>query len=122
MSPDKQHDTAVPDRSLVEKESVYLLKQKNILTALQTFKTSTPEKEIAAEFVGAHVQFLGEIIRGDHESNLYRSDTEIRDLVSYVNMLMKKKDEKIFNAILMECPSHYKTILNKITQSDAQKK
>jgi len=51
------------------------------------------------------------IIEHDVEKSINRTDFEIRDLISHVNIMMKSKDEYTFNTMVMHSPSHYRNLL-----------
>lgn len=53
---------------------------------------------------------MQEITAHDREKNIIRSDFEIKDLVSNVNMMLQKKNEYIFSTMVMKSPAHYKSI------------
>lgn len=106
----------------VVEEITELLISKNILHAIEKFKADTPEKEIAFEFVKAHVQFLRTIVENDYKKKVARGDTEIQDLVSHVNMMLQKKDEYLFYSLAVNSPAHYRSIQNEYVKSAARKK
>jgi hypothetical protein len=114
--PSTQPDGA-PDRARVSEESAALLQNENILSALKSFSATSPEMEIAAEFVNAHVQFVQDVVANDIQHNVLRSDIEIMDLTAHVNILLKQKDETIFKAMVNHSPSHYKAIQKNILKT-----
>jgi len=105
---------AEPNRMLVAEEAVSLLSSDNITVAMNKYKTDTPEKEIALEFVKSHYQFMQELVMNDLGRKLGRSDFEIKDLVSHVNVMMKNKDEYIFTTMVIRSPVHYHLIQENI--------
>ncbi len=107
--PSPQTDSA-PDRSVVSEEAIALLQSDNPLSALKSYNASSSEKEIASEFVNAHIQFMQDVVSNDIQHNVLRSDIEIMDLTAHVNIMLKQKDEAIFKAMVNHSPSHYKSI------------
>ncbi len=84
-------------------------------------KISVPtprSSEIALEFVKSYAHFVQELVEHDLKIKLQRSDIEIRDLISHVNMLMRKKYELTFTAMVYNSPSHYRKILEKILSGE----
>lgn len=96
--------------SVITEEITELLSNDNIVEAISKFETDSEEKEIAMEFVKSHILFLQEIVEKDYNKEKSRMDVEIRDLVSHVNMMLRKRDEYLFTAIIMNSPAHYKSI------------
>lgn len=111
---DETGSSAEPNRILVAEEAVSLLSSENITVAMNKYKSDTPEKEIALEFVNAHYQFMQELVKNDLGRKLGRSDFEIKDLVSHVNVMMKNKDEYIFITMVIHSPVHYHLIQENI--------
>ncbi len=125
--PDKQNNTpnssktgSEPNRVLVAEEAVSLLSSDNITGAMKTYKTDTPEKEIAIEFVNSHYQFMQELVKNDLGRKLGRSDFEIKDLVSHVNVMMRNKDEYIFTTMVIHSPAHYHLIQKHMLQQKSE--
>jgi hypothetical protein len=102
------------DSSPVIDLAVELLGNSDILTAVTNFNSDTNEKELALEFVKSYALYIQELVAHDFNLKLNRSDIEIRDLVSHVNIMMKKKYEPAFNAIALHSPAHYRSIQNSI--------
>ena len=102
-----------PEALAVTEEITELLSKENIVAAVQKFKADSEEKETAVEFTNAHIQFLSQIVESDYKHGVSRTDVEIRDLVSHVNMMLRKRDEYLFTTMIMHSPSHYRTIQNK---------
>ena len=111
-----------PNRMLVAEEAVTLLSSDNISKAINSYKADTPEKEIALEFVNSHYQFMQELVKHDLGRKLGRTDFEIKDLVSHVNIMMKNKDEYIFTTMVIHSPSHYHLVQQQIIKQQAEKK
>ncbi|MFW5769860.1 MAG: hypothetical protein ACOCX9_00345 [Spirochaetota bacterium] len=109
-----------PNRILVAEEAVSLLSSDNITVAMNIYKSDTPEKEIALEFVNSHYQFMQELVINDLNRKLGRSDFEIKDLVSHVNVMMKNKDEYIFTTMVIHSPVHYHLIQEGILKQKAK--
>ncbi len=109
-----------PNRILVAEEAVSLLSSDNITVAMNKYKSDTPEKEIALEFVNSHYQFMQELVINDLNRKLGRSDFEIKDLVSHVNVMMKNKDEYIFTTMVIHSPVHYHLIQEGILKQKAK--
>ncbi len=108
------------NREQVTNEVVEILSDKDIIKTLNTYKSGTGEKELAAEFVKSYIQFVQEIVAIDNKRGLLRSEVEFRDLVSHVNILMKNKDETTFRAMVFHCPSHYKSVYKSLSAEKKQ--
>lgn len=106
----KKSTSANPDQFTVSEKASALLSHDNILSVLQSFNAATQEEELAVEFVRSYAQFMQEITAHDREKSIIRSDFEIKDLVSNVNMMLQKKNEYIFSTMVMKSPAHYKSI------------
>ncbi len=106
--------SAEPNRMIVAEEAVSLLSSDNITVATNKYKSDTPEKEIALEFANSHYQFMQELVKNDLGRKIGRSDFEIKDLVSHVNVMMKNKDEYIFTTMVIHSPVHYHLIQENI--------
>jgi hypothetical protein len=87
-----------------------LVSKEDIIAAIQKFKADSEEKKIAVEFVNAHIQLLNQIVESDYKKGIARTDVEIRDMISNLNAMLKKKDEYLFTTIVMHSPSHYRNI------------
>ena len=121
--PDKkvtEKTESTPDRTIVTEESIALLKAENIITALKTYNDDTAEKEIASEFVKSFKQFLLELADHDMGNEIKRSNFEIKDLVSHVNMMMKEKDEYLFSVMVMTSHIHYETLQKSLLQKEGE--
>ncbi len=97
----------------VTEEIAELLANDDIVIALQKFKSDSEEKKIASEFANSHIDFLKQVVEGDYKKQIARSDVEIRDMLSHVNSMLKKRDEYLFSTIITHCPSHYRNIQKK---------
>jgi hypothetical protein len=102
------------EKLLIMEEITELLSSKNIYDSIKMFKADSEEKEIALEFINSHIQFLMGIVENDYRKKIIRSDAEIRDLLSHINLLLRKKDEYLFNTMIVNSPSHYKNVLDKL--------
>ncbi len=102
-----------PEKILIIEEISELLSSENITDAVSKFKADSEEKKIALEYSSSHIQFLNELIDNDSKKGITRTDVEIRDMVSHINLLLKSKDEFLFNTIVVNSPSHYKNIQKK---------
>ena len=102
------------DSSPVIELAIELLGNSDILSAVNGFKPDTEVKELALEFVKSYSLYVQELVAHDLKIKLSRSDMEIRDLISHVNIMMKKKYELAFNAIVLHSPAHYRSILKSI--------
>ena len=105
------------DSSPVIELAIELLGNSDILSAINKFKPDTEVKELALEFVQSYSTYVQELVAHDLNIKLNRSDIEVRDLISHVNIMMKKKYELAFNAIVLHSPAHYRSILNSILES-----
>jgi hypothetical protein len=94
----------------VIEEIAELLSKEDIITAVQKFKADSEEKKIAVEFANSHIQLLNQIVESDYKKGIERTDVEIRDMISNLNAMLKKKDEYLFTTIVMHSPSHYRNI------------
>ncbi len=106
-------DTSSPgaDKNLVSETAQALLSSDTILSAIRSFKPKNDEDGIALEFVNSYLNFMKGIIEHDVEKSINRTDFEIRDLISHVNIMMRNKDEFTFNTMVMHCPAHYRNLL-----------
>ena len=104
---------AQPDISLVISEALSLLANEKISDACASFNASTPEKEIACEYVSAYAQFICDVADTDREKGRQRADYEIRELVGHINAMLKQKQEDIFMKMVLMCPKHYLYYLRK---------
>lgn len=111
MAPDTEHFDQDTDRALVESEVVALFGSENIVHAIKTYRADTKQKEISLEFVKSYLQFINEIAAHDAVSNRDRSDPEVRDLVSHVNLMLRKRDEDVFTSMVLHCNRHYRQII-----------
>jgi hypothetical protein len=110
-SQDIQDTEKISTESLaVIEEIAELLSKEDIIAAIQKFKADSEEKKIAVEFANAHIQLLNQIVESDYKKGIVRTDVEIRDMISNVNSMLKKKDEYLFTTIVMHSPSHYRNI------------
>lgn len=108
------------DIKLVERETIALLDKDSLFSALSSFKATTTEREIAAEYVKAYAFFLKDIAETDTKRGLKRADYEIRELVGHINAMLKQKQPDIFMKMLMMCPKHY-AVLMKAAEPAAEK-
>jgi len=108
-----------PNREIVLDESAALLSNENIVTALKKYTPNTREKELAVEFVSSYSQFIQELTKHDLNKKIGRSDVEIQDLISHVNMMLKKKNDYLFTMMVMKSPLHYRNIQKSLIQKDA---
>lgn len=99
------------DKNLVSETAQALLSNDKILSAVGSFKPKNDEDVIALEFVKSYLNFMKGIIEHDVEKSINRTDFEIRDLISHVNIMMKSKDEFTFNTMVVRSPSHYRNLL-----------
>ncbi len=99
------------DKNLVSETAQELMSNDRILSAIKSFKPKNDEDAIALEFVESYLNFMKGIIEHDVEKSINRTDFEIRDLISHVNIMMKSKDEYTFNTMVMHSPSHYRNLL-----------
>ncbi len=90
--------------------SLELLSSLDIFAALEAFKPVGEAGGIATEFIRSYAQFMQELVDHDIHAKLNRTDIEIRDLISHVNIMMKKKYEIPFTAMAMHSPAHYRNI------------
>lgn len=117
LMPEQEISTS-PDASSVISETVELLGAGDISSAIINFRADTEASQIALEFVKSYAHFVQELVDHDLKIKLQRSDIEIRDLISHVNMLMRKKYELTFTAMVYNSPSHYRKILEKILSEE----
>jgi len=99
-----------PEVLAVTEEITDLLSKEDIVAEMQKFKADTEEKKIAVEFANSHVNFLKQAIESDYKKGISRTDVEIRDMLSHVNSMLKKRDEYLFSTIITNSPSHYRNI------------
>jgi hypothetical protein len=99
-----------PEALAVTEELADLLSKEDIVAEIQKFKADTEEKKIAVEFANSHINFLKQAIESDYKKGISRTDVEIRDMLSHVNSMLKKRDEYLFYTIITNSPSHYRNI------------
>jgi len=109
--PEKSQDQSAVTLEVID-ISLELLSSQDIFAALQTFKSVGEAGEIASEFIRSYAHYIRELVDHDIKAKLIRTDIEIRDLISHVNIMMKKKYETPFTAMAMHSPAHYRTIQN----------
>lgn len=107
-------EKTLADKLLVQEQLAELLQNDDIILAVANFKADSEEQEIALDYANSHIQFLTQIVESDRNKGVVRSDVEIRDLVSHVNLMLKKKDEYLFTTIVMYSPSHYREMQRKL--------
>ncbi|MFH0976816.1 MAG: hypothetical protein V1874_13610 [Spirochaetota bacterium] len=112
-NPQSSSDGISPEKLQITEEITELLSKEDIITAIKKFKADSEEKNIVAEFVNSHILFLNSVIESDYKKGINRSDAEIRDLVSNVNMMLRDKDEYLFTTIIAHCHLHYRNIQKK---------
>jgi hypothetical protein len=110
-SPDTEKKS--PEALAITEEIAELLGTEDIILALQKFKADSEEKKIAVEFANSHVNFLNQLIDSDYKKGISRTDVEIREMLSHVNSMLKKKDEYLFSTIITHSPLHYRNIQKK---------
>ncbi len=109
-----------PDEASVITHAIELLNNDDVSTIMDAADSGDSEKQIAVEFVKSYVQFLQELVEHDLAANLIRTDVEVRDLISHVNIMMKKKYEAPFMAMMLHSVSHYRSMQAKLL-SDSNK-
>jgi hypothetical protein len=102
-----------PEALAITEEISELLGTEDIILALQKFKADSEEKKIAVEFANSHINFLKQVIESDYKKEIVRSDVEIREMLSHVNSMLKKKNEYLFSTIITHSPIHYRNIQKK---------
>jgi hypothetical protein len=102
-----------PEALAITEEISELLGTEDIILALQKFKADSEEKKIAVEFANSHINFLKQVIESDYKKKIVRSDVEIREMLSHVNSMLKKKNEYLFSTIITHSPIHYRNIQKK---------
>ncbi len=112
--PDNDRRKGSVEKLLVQEQVRELLSNEDIVSAVANFKADSEEQEIALDYANSHIQFLSQIVESDRNKGIVRSDVEIRDLVSHVNIMLKKKDEYLFITIVMYSPSHYREMQRKL--------
>lgn len=103
-----------PNEASVVDHAVELLSNDDVSAIINAGTAETSEKQIAVEFVKSYVQFLQELVENDLSRNLIRSDIEVRDLISHVNIMMKKKYEGPFMAMVLHSAHHYRSMQSRI--------
>lgn len=106
-----------PNNIIVAEEATEILNNENIINTLKKYKADTKEKEIALEYAKSHIQCIRGLVESDIKNSIYRKDIEIRDIISHLNMMLKKKDEYIFSTMVINSPSHYRTITEDIIKT-----
>lgn len=101
---------------------VNFLNNNDVSSLMEITEADSAEKQIALEFVKSYVQFLRELVEYDFKKNLIRSDVEIRDLISHVNIMMKKRYEEAFMAMVLQSVSHYRNMQARILAEEQQEK
>jgi hypothetical protein len=79
------------DKNLVSETAQELMSNDRILSAIKSFKPKNDEDAIALEFVESYLNFMKGYIEHDVEKSINRTDFEIRDLISHVNIMMKRQ-------------------------------
>ncbi|MCX7677973.1 MAG: hypothetical protein N2316_02025 [Spirochaetes bacterium] len=102
------------DESTVINYVEELLAQDDITATNDIAGSENSEKQIALEFIKSYVQFLQELVENDLKNNLIRSDVEIRDLISHVNIMMKKRYETPFIVMVRYSVSHYRNMQSRL--------
>ena len=115
-------NTSDPNREIVLDETITLLSSENILTAIQKYTPNTREKELAVEFVTSYSQYMQELTKHDLDKKVGRSDIEIQDLISHVNMMLKAKDDYLFTTMVIKRPLHYRNIQKNLFKRDTEEK
>jgi hypothetical protein len=99
------------DIKFVVKSAISLLDSDNVITASESFKADTPEKEIAKEYVLSYSQFLKDIVDRDLAKGRTRADHEIREFIGHINSMLKNKQPDVFMKMVLNAPKHYKTMI-----------
>jgi hypothetical protein len=100
------------DIKQIVKNAVSLLDSDNVIAASESFKTDSPEKEIAKEYVSSYAQFLKDIAERDLSKSRIRADYEIRELVGHINAMLKSKQPDVFMKMVLNAPKHYKSMVS----------
>lgn len=98
------------DEASVIEHAIELLNNDDVSAIIDAAGSGSSEKQIAVEFVKSYVQFLQELVEHDLSANLIRTDIEVRDLISHVNIMMKKKYEAPFMAMVLHSAPHYRSM------------
>ena len=115
-----EKDEDSPENLQIIEEITELLSNEDISTAVKNFKADSEGKEIALEFANSHILFLKEIVESDNKKAIERTDVEIRDLISHVNIMLKNKDEFLFTTMVIHSPSHYKNMQKKLLKKNEE--
>lgn len=102
------------DEASVIEHAIELLNNDDVSVIIDAAGSENAEKQIAVEFVKSYVQFLQELVEHDLSSNLIRTDIEVRDLISHVNIMMKKKYEAPFTAMVLHSALHYRSMRTRL--------
>ncbi len=111
-----------PEEASVIEHVIELLNNDDVSTIIEAADSGDSEKQIAIEFVQSYVQFLQELVEHDLSANLIRTDIEVRDLISHVNIMMKKKYEAPFMAMMLHSASHYRSMQAKLLSESNKEK
>jgi hypothetical protein len=112
---------SINEASVID-HAIELLNNDDVSAILDAATSNDSEKQIALEFVKSYVQFLQELVEHDLSAKLMRSDIEVRDLISHVNIMMKKKYEAPFTAMVFHSAQHYRSMQARILAKPEEEK
>ncbi len=110
------------DEASVIAHAIELLNNDDVSAILDMKASENSEKHVAVEFVKSYVQFLQELVEHDLRNNLIRTDIEICDLISHVNIMMKNKYEGPFMAMMLHSALHYRSMQTRLLSGAEEKK